>query len=170
VEYKLDEATVVLNARAIIQDHVLPLHGQASSVAGLSHSPLLYYIVAPLLAIQPDPRAAVLGIALVNAVAIGLSYVVVGRAFVARIALISAVLFASGSWAIIFSRKIWSIDLLAPLSVIALWGLLRAIDSKTRTPGLGRTWVALAAMVALNYSSWPLIPLAALVQVTVPRT
>ncbi len=170
VEYKLDEASVVLNARAIVQDHILPLHGQASSVAGLFHSPLLYYIVAPLLAIQPDPRAAVLGIGLVNALAVGLSYVVVERAFNARIALISALLFASGSWAIIFSRKIWSIDLLAPLSVVALWGLLRAIDSRTRSPGLGRTWVALAAMAGLNYSSWPLIALATLVQLTVPRT
>ncbi len=170
VEYKLDEATVVLNARAIIQDHVLPLHGPASSVPGLAHSPLLYYIVAPLLALQPDPRVAVLGIALVNALAVGLAYVVVARAFGNRIALISSLLFASGSWAIIFSRKIWSIDLLAPLSVVALWGLLRAIDTKTRTPGLGRTWVALAAMVALNYSSWPLIPLAALLQLTIPRS
>src|SRR5579884_1374080 len=170
VEYKLDEATVVLNARAIIQDHVLPLHGPASSVPGLAHSPLLYYLVAPLLALRPDPRVAVLGIALANALAVGLTYVIVARALGKRIALISSLLFASGSWAIIFSRKIWSIDLLAPLSVVALWGLLRAIDPTARTPGLGRTWVALAAMVALNYSAWPLIPLAALIQLTVPRS
>ena len=169
-EFKLDEATVVLNARAIVQDHVFPLHGQASSVPGLYHSPILFYLVAPFLAIQSDPRAAIVGIGLINALSVGLTYVVVARSFNRRVALASTLLFASGSWALIFSRKIWSIDLLAPCAVIALWGLLRAIDPTNRTPGLGRSWVALAVMVALNYSSWPLVVVVGLVQVCLPRT
>ncbi len=169
-EYKLDEATVVLNARAIVQDHILPLHGQASSVPGLYHSPILFYLVAPFLAFQSDPRAAVVGIGLINALSVGLAYVVVARSFGRRVALAAALLFASGSWALIFSRKIWSIDLLAPCAVIALWGILRAIDPTTRTPGLGRSWIALAVMVALNYSSWPLVVVVGLAQACLPRT
>ncbi|MGH2461873.1 MAG: hypothetical protein ACRDIY_23705 [Chloroflexota bacterium] len=169
-EYKLDEATVVLNARGILQDHVFPLHGQASSVPGLYHSPILYYLVAPFLALQADPRAAILGIGLLNALAVGLSYVVVARSFNRRIALTSTLLFASGSWALIFSRKIWSIDFLAPCAVVALWGILRAADSRTRAAGLGRSWLALAIMVALNYSSWPLAAVVGLAQACLPRS
>lgn len=170
VEYKFDEAMVVLNARAIVQDHLLPRHGQASSVPGLWHSPLLYYLVAPFLAVSPDPRLIVIGIGLANALAVGLAAVVFGRAFRPRVGLLTALLFASGSWAIVFSRKIWSIDLLPPLSVVALWGLLRAVDPRTKTPGLGRAWLALAVMAALNDSAWPLAVVVVLVHLLAPAT
>lgn len=169
-EYKLDESTAVLNALSILHQHVLPTQGQGSSLAGAAQGPLFYYIVAAVLAVGQDPRAVVLAFGLANALAIGLSYSVISRAFNARVGLLAAILFAGSSWSIVFSRKIWPNDLLAPLAVVALWGLLRALDSRTRTPGLGLSWLAVAAMGSLNLSAWPVALLPALVQVVVPRT
>ena len=169
-EYKLDESTAVLAALNAIRQHVIPLHGQGSSVPGAAQGPLLYDLVAVVLLIRPDPRSVVATIGLLNALAVGLAYLVLRRSFGERIALIAATLFASGSWAIVFSRKIWPNDLLAPFAVIALWGLLRAIDSQVTVPGLGRTWVAVAGLVSLNFGAWPAVLGPALAQVLLPRT
>lgn len=169
-EYKLDESLAVLNAITILHQHALLTQGQGSSLSGAAQSPLFYYFVAAVLAIGQDPRAVVLAIGLANALAVGFSYVVVARAFNARVALLTAVLFAGSSWSIVFSRKIWPNDLLAPLAVVALWGLLRALDSTTARPGLGWSWLAVALMGSLNLSAWPLVLEPALVQIVVPRT
>ena len=167
-EYKLDEATAVLNGLAILQHHTLPVQGQDSSLSGAAQGPLFYYLVAFFLAIRNDPRVVVLAIGLANALAVGLAYLVVSRAFNRRIALIASLLYAGSSWSIVFSRKIWPNDLLAPLAVVALWGVLRAIDPSTKSPGLGRAWLAAAAMGSLNLSGWPVALVVALVQVIVP--
>ena len=169
-EYKLDESTAVLNGVTILHQHVLLTQGQGSSLSGAAQGPLFYYFVAAVLAIGQDPRAVVLAIGLANALAVGFSYVVVARAFNARVALLAAMLFAGSSWSIVFSRKIWPNDLLAPLAVVGLWGVLRALDPATRRPGLGWSWLAVAVMGSLNLSAWPLALIPALVQIAVPRT
>src|SRR5579883_654432 len=169
-EYKLDESTAVLAAFTAIQQHTIPLHGQGSSVPGASQGPLLYDLLVLVLAIRPDPRVAVVTIGLLNALAVGLAYRALRRPFGERVAFFAAVLFAGGSWAIVFSRKIWPNDLLAPLSVVALWGLLRAIDPKTVVPSLGRAWVAVAGLVSLNFGAWSAVLAPTLVQMLVPRT
>ncbi|MGH2461533.1 MAG: ArnT family glycosyltransferase, partial [Chloroflexota bacterium] len=169
-EYKLDESLAVLHAVTILHQHVLLTQGQGSSLSGAAQGPLFYYFVAAVLAIGQDPRAVVLAIGLANALAVGFSYVIVLRAFNVRVALLTAVFFAGSSWSIVFSRKIWPNDLLTPLAVVALWGLLRALDAKTVRPGLGWSWLAVAVMGSLNLSAWPLALVPALVQVVVPRT
>ena len=169
-EYKLDESTAVLNALAILQHHALPLQGQGSSLGGAAQGPLFYDVVALVLAVGHDPRAVDLTIGLVNSLAVGLSYVVIRRAFGTRVGLIAAILFAGSSWSIVFSRKIWPNDLLAPLAVVALWGLLSAVDPAAKRAGLGRSWLAVALMGSLNLSAWPLVLVPALAQVVVPRT
>jgi hypothetical protein len=169
-EFKLDESTAVLGALDAIHRHAIPLQGQGSSVPGAAQGPLLYDLVAAVLAVAPDPRFVVMTIGLLNAASVGLTYLMCSPRFGPRVALYASILFAAGAWPIVFSRKIWPNDLLAPAAVVALWGLLRALDPDTRVPGLGRTWLAVAALVSLNFGAWPeaVIPAAALV--VVPRT
>jgi|GEM_PF-6637036 len=169
-EYKLDESIAVLNGFAILHGRGLPLGGEGSSLPGASQGPLFYYIVAFLLALGHDPRAVVAAIGAANAVAVGWTFLVIDRAFSRRIALVSSLLFAGSSWDIVYSRKIWPNDLLAPLAVVALGGLFRALDSRTHRPGLGRSWVAVALMGSLNLSAWPLVFVPTLVQTAIPRT
>ncbi|MBX6770598.1 MAG: glycosyltransferase family 39 protein [Chloroflexi bacterium] len=168
-EYKLDEALAVLNGLAILRGLSLPLVGQGSSLAGAAQAPLFYYLVAVLLWIGGDPQRVVQAIGLANAVGAGLSYLAFRRAVGDRPALVAALLLAGGSWAIVFSRKIWPNDLLAPLAVIALWGLLRAVAPGSQT-GLGWSWLAVGLMGALNLSAWPELIVPALVQLAVPTT
>jgi hypothetical protein len=169
-EYKLDESTAVLSALDALHHHALPIQGQGSSVAGAAQGPLLYDLVAVILAVQPNPRLVVVVIGLINALAVGLTYVACCDRFGRRVAMLSAILFATAPWAIVFSRKIWPNDLLAPAAVVALWGLLRATNPKTAVPGLGRTWVALAALVSLNFGAWPEAMVPALATIVLPRT
>ncbi len=169
-EYKLDESLAVLNAGTILHQHVLLTQGQGSSLTGAAQGPLFYYFVAAFLAIGHDPRAVDLAIGLANALAVGFAYVVVARSFNVRVAIVSALLFAGSSWSIVFSRKIWPNDLLAPLAVVALWGILRVLDPASGKVGLGWSWLAVAAMGSLNLSAWPLVLIPALVQVAVPST
>jgi hypothetical protein len=169
-EYKLDESTAVLTALDALHRHVVPLQGQGSSVAGAAQGPLLYDLVAVVLAIQADPRLVVATIGLINALAVGLTYVACCARFGRRAAFMTAVLFALGPWAVVFSRKIWPNDLLAPAAAVALWGLLRAMDPKTKVPGIGRSWVALAVLVSLNFGAWPEAIVPAFATIALPRT
>src|SRR5258708_28141403 len=169
-EFKLDESTAVLSALDAIHRHILPLQGQGSSVAGAAVGQLLDDLVAVVLAVWPDPRVVVATIGLLNAIGVGLTYVICLPRFGRRTALFAAILFAAGAWPIVFSRKIWPNDLLGPAAVVGLWGLLRAVDPKTKVPGLGRSWIAVAALISLNFGAWPevVVPLAA--TIALPRT
>jgi hypothetical protein len=169
-EFKLDESVAILSALDAIHQHVIPLQGQSSSVAEAAQGPLLYDLAAAVLAVTPDPRFVVATIGLLNALSVGLTFVMCAPRFGRRIALFASVLYAAGAWPIVFSRKIWPNDLLGPAAVIALWGLLRALDPKTRIPGLGRTWVALAALVSLNFGAWPEAVVPAIAMIALPRT
>src|SRR5258708_39460296 len=105
-EFKLDESTAVLSALDAVHRHIVPLQGQSSSVGGAAQGPLLYDLVAAVLAVWPDPRVVVATIGLLNAMGVGLTYIICLPRFGRRTALFASVLFAAGAWPIVFSRKI----------------------------------------------------------------
>jgi len=157
MEFKSDER--MLHSLALKQARgQWQLYGLVSST-GLRNPPMAVYLFAIPALISSDPVALAVLPALLNTLAIALTYYL-GRQFLSRGgALAAALLFAVAPWAVIESRKIWAQDLLPFFTILffifAFWWLRE-----------GRWRHALAMAVTLSvlnqihYSSmalWPVV-------------
>ncbi|RME13286.1 MAG: hypothetical protein D6802_01980, partial [Ardenticatenia bacterium] len=107
VEFKYDEANVVRRALAIAYEGERPAVGAISSV-GTFHPPLHLYLAALPLRLWADPVALVLFLGFLGGVAVWMCYLL-GRTYLGReVGLIAAYLFAVNSWAVYYTRKIWT--------------------------------------------------------------
>jgi len=105
-------------------------------------------VLALPLAIDRDPIAAASFIAVTNVVAVWLCYVAGRRYFSRYVGLTSAALFALSPWAIVYSRKIWSPELLPICTcsfLIALHAFL--VDKRPRAV----LWLILLVGVAVQF-------------------
>ena len=150
IEFKLDEARHLGNGLAIIENTRLPLVGSHSSL-GLYKPPLMSYLLALPLLIGRDPRLASAFIALLNILGVAGLYLLAKRYYSQRIATLAALLLAVNPWAIVYSRKVFTADVLLPFGVLLLYGLhLALID---RDPwGWVLSPVALAIMLNITFS------------------
>src|ERR671927_641849 len=85
----------------------LPLVGIGTSIPGLENGPLMIYLVALPLALARDAALASGFVGLMNVLALVVSARVAERAFGRMAALFAAAAYAFGSWAVLFSRKLW---------------------------------------------------------------
>jgi hypothetical protein len=132
MEYKYDEKTAFELAGQFLRLEKLPLVGLDSSV-GIPNPPGFVLIIAGLRVLLGGPLAVGAAIAAVNAGAIvWLGWFLAPRVggFVSWGA---ALMMATGPWAVIFSRKIWAQDLLAPFGCVLVAGLILAVQE--RKPG-----------------------------------
>jgi len=130
VEYKADEANLSRLALDLAHGRSFPLLGITSSV-GLPNAPVNVYILAIPYLLRDDPLLATQFVALLNVVAVGLTYWLVCRYCGVGAALGAALIFAASPWSIIFSRKIWAQNML-PVFVMmtASTGILGFIEKK----------------------------------------
>ena len=155
IEFKADEARHLANALEIIRSFRLPLVGTASSV-GISKPPMMTYLMALPVLLGRDPRYASGFIAVLNIAGVAGFYLLARRYYGWRVAALSATLFAANPWAVLFSRKVFTADMLAPFAVLMLYGLcLGAIDRKP--VGWTIALVALGIMLNITFSPWPLL-------------
>lgn len=151
MEYNYDEKTAYAMAGRFLRLEELPLVGLGSSV-GIPNPPGFVVIVAALRGLTHNPLCVGAAIALANAAAIfWLTWFLVPRLglFIAGAA---GMLMATTPWAVIFSRKIWAQDLLAPFGTALLIGLVCAVEERRH-----RSWIlagsAAFALMQLHLSA-----------------
>lgn len=154
IEFKLDEVLHLERALRLSRGYELLLTGTQASV-GITKPPLFIYLLALPTLLSTDPRFASGFIALLNVAAVAGFYLLVRRYYGWRAAAIAGALYAANPWAVLYARKIFTADLLAPFAVLMLWGLLRWLVDH-RPGGLALAIGALGALLAITYSPWPL--------------
>lgn len=106
-----DGAELALGAVRMAAGEMFTQVGLVSSL-GVHQPPLVTYLLTPFFAINPSPWFVSVCISLLNLGAVGLCYWTGRKYFNPRVAMMSAVLFATAPWAIIRGRSIWPQDLL----------------------------------------------------------
>lgn len=119
IEFKADEAINLFLASRPLFGQSLPPGGTVSSI-GLLNPPLFNYLLFPLTLISLDPRMISFFIGLLNSLAIGFFFLLVQRYYRTNTALIASLFWAFSPWAILFSRKIWTQNLILPFLILLL--------------------------------------------------
>ena len=166
-EFKQDEAHLYSLALDVAEFRAFPLRGISSSV-GLPNSPISVYLFALPLFVWKSPLSATLFAGALSTASVALGYWLARRYWGARVAVMSAVLYAAAPWAVIYSRKIWAQDLLPlfTLGCVAA-GLLGFVE--------GRRWwqaahlLLLALVAQIHLSGLALAPLTLLLLVLFRR-
>jgi hypothetical protein len=127
-EFKRDEVEALNLSIRFIADHPWsssaswPTHGMLSS-NGVPNAPLFTWIVAAVWAPTRDPSTVTGVIALANALSLYPLWLWARRHMDERRALLALAVCAVSPFAVIFSRKIWTCDLLPPALLTLLWGV-----------------------------------------------
>jgi len=131
-EFKSDEARDAFVARNFVENGTIPLVGAPTSVGG-NAGPFYYFILSLPFLISANPIVSSAFVALLNVLAVSLTFIFAKDFFNERIALIASALAAVSPFAIIYSRKIWNPDLLFPFSTILLYSIYSfAINKKPK--------------------------------------
>ena len=154
IDVRFDEASALQSALAIARGQFVAVAPYSGSVA--NHPPVYLYVMA-LPYLFTRNLLVVAGFrALLDVLAIGLTYGLCVRYFNRRVALVCALFYTLSPWAIQLARKTW----LAPLpvwGVLLLWGLLEV--TQRHNP---RAWVltglALALAIGTHLSAIYLLP------------
>lgn len=107
-----------------------------TSSSGAANPPLYVYIVAFVVWIHNGLIFATQSTALLSVIAVALTYVIVLPRFGGTVALVTAALFATAPWAVLYGRHLWQQDYLPIVTVALLWSLFVVLERD-------RTWVAL---------------------------
>jgi hypothetical protein len=158
-EFKLDEARLAALALGLARDGRLSLWGIDSSI-GIPNFPLTAWLAAIPFAISSDPLVATGFVAGLNTLA-ALGVYLLGRAWYGEAAgLVAGLLYASAPWAVLFSRKLWPPEFLAPLAVAFIFAADRgfaAASVRAQAAWLFLTGLLLAAMVQIQYAALSLL-------------
>jgi 4-amino-4-deoxy-L-arabinose transferase-like glycosyltransferase len=155
VEFKLDEVKHCQRALDLLQGH-LPAVGSISSL-GMAKPPLMTYLMAIPLAVSKDPILATGFVALLNVGAVLGCFWVTREHFGDKAGLVSSLLFAISPWAVIYSRKIFTADLMPPFAVLLLEAVLAALV-KSKQNRLVLAFVWLACLIQISPSALSLVP------------
>lgn len=158
MEWNYDERQAVQMAGELLSgDYHRLLVGMGSSI-GIPNPPGFIVIISSLKLILSDPLRIAMSIATINALAIILfawymrdkigEFETWGASF----------LFASAPWAVIFSRKIWAQDLLAPFTVLLIIGFVEVLVKKRSAFWL-LVIFSMFMLMQIHFSSIFLLPL-----------
>jgi hypothetical protein len=126
VQFKDDQAALLRMAEDMVRLGRVPLAGMTSSI-GLPLAPSFEYLLAPIVAVSRDPRAATAAIAVANAAGVAGTLALGWRWFSPLAGLVAGLVYATNPWAVFYARKVWSNDVLAPTAVVLMFCLDNAI-------------------------------------------
>lgn len=129
IEFKGDEAyAAYLINNFFLNPHIMPY--SAFSSTGLHNMPLSLYTLIFISIPSRDPQFISFAIAFINVSLIPLFYIYTRRIYGNIVAIFSSVFLAFSPWGILFSRKIWSPDLMLLLLIPAFYFLSQVIVNK----------------------------------------
>ena len=126
IVFRDDQGTLMRLAEDIARLGNLPLAGMTSSI-GIPLPPTFEYFLAPIVAVNRDPRVATGVIAVANAAAVAGTLVLGWRWFSPLAGLVAGLAYATNPWAVFYARKIWSNDVLPPMAVLLMFCLDSAV-------------------------------------------
>ena len=149
MEFKADEQEALklslafLDDRPWSSDRPFPSHGMPTSNT-VALPPLYTWLVAALWPVARDPIGVATLIALINTLSLYPLWRWARRRTDEHRALLILAIAAVSPFTVIFSRKIWNLDLLQPCMVVLLWGVEGLRSGK---PWQGITLLVLAALL-----------------------
>ncbi|MFN2237731.1 MAG: ArnT family glycosyltransferase [Anaerolineales bacterium] len=126
MEFKEDEAFNLMKARELSELKSFPTRSGVSST-GIPEPPVFMYLLSVPIVISDDAVFVTGWIALFNVIGVFLCYLLVRRHISASTALITASFFAISPWQVLFSRKIWTQNLVPPFILLFLLLLFEAV-------------------------------------------
>ncbi len=131
MEFKGDEAFNSIKASNLAGGKEFPLTASIGTT-GIHEPPIFIYLLAIQYLISKNPVMAAAFIAILNVFAIFLLYSFIKKFYNRTAAIIASALYAVNPWQILFSRKIWSQDLLPLFAIIFIYFLYNAIYDKNK--------------------------------------
>ncbi len=160
VEFLWDQAEISKWALRMARQGEIAWVGPPSSTGIYSFLGTVWLMAIPY-ALSPSPIIATGFVALLNVVAVLGCYLLARRWFGRWAALVATLLFTVAPWAVIYSRKIWQVELLIPFTLLyaatGWWAFVK-----------GKGWavpahaLALAWLIQIHLSALALVPLTGL--------
>lgn len=136
-EFDADQALLASLPRMAVAHSLIPGTGAFASI-GLANPPGYVYLFLPLAAVTANPLADALFTALLNVLAVLLTYLFVRRYYGRLAGALSAFLFAAAYQSVLYSRFLWQPNLLPLFTLLFVMALFRGVVE--RRPG----WLAAA--------------------------
>ncbi len=130
-EFDVDQATVFRMARDAVTHGLLPATANIASIR-INNPPGVIYLLMLPAAISANPLGGVVLVALLNIVAVLLTYLFTRRYFGRVAATLAAAFYATASMPLHFSRFIWQQNMIAPFVVFLLWCLFRGVVDRRK--------------------------------------
>lgn len=132
IEFKSDESAIAHEFFTLAKNNDLRFIGNTHGIYNIVIYDQLWWL---LFKFFKDPRIiTILSVGLLNTLGIVLTFLFGLKFFDKKIAFISSSLFGFSSWAILYSRKLWGVNLLQFLSVLAIF--LLALSLQKNKPKL----------------------------------
>jgi Dolichyl-phosphate-mannose-protein mannosyltransferase len=123
-QFLKDQVDLMMLTRPAIIHGVLPITSTYSSI-GTYHPPMAVYFLLPIYAFTTNPLPGVISIALVNILAVALTYIFALRYFGRLAASAAALLFATSNVLINYSRFLWQPNYIAFVTLLMVMALYR---------------------------------------------
>lgn len=156
MEWKGDEQTAVALARGFLDRPELLPHGLQSSLA-VYQPPLFIYVVALFWWLTPSPLGVNAWITALNCAGLVLAAAYFWRRLGGSLGLTALLFFAVSPWAVIYSKKIWSQDLVLPFLIPAFMLFDRVLE-RPRSRALAPFLVLFTLASQMHLSVWLLAP------------
>ncbi len=154
LEFKQDEAVAANQALEFVRGGKLPTAGLMSSV-GVSNPPLFIWLLIPMFFLTSN-IAVVCGMISVLGLAAVVATWWIGRRYYGSVSgLVAAALFASGPWAVVYSRKIWAQDFVPVLATGTMWAAHSLILGKN-PKAIFWLWCLPLCVIQIHYSGFAL--------------
>lgn len=122
------------------------LIGPGTSVGGMYLGPLYYYFMAPFLFLAGySPIGPAVGVALLGVATIFLVFVVGRDWFSEKVGLFAALLYAISPTVIIYSRSSWNPNIMPFFSLLSIYSIWKAYESREASREVGR-WLIICAI------------------------
>jgi hypothetical protein len=131
IEFKGDEAINLFLAAKPVFGYGFA-NGATGSSLGILNPPLINYLLFPFVSISQNPQVISFFIGVINAIAIGIFFILVKKYYNLICAFISSLLFAISPWSILYSRKIWAQDFIIPLFIPFFFSLHKIMIDKKK--------------------------------------
>lgn len=148
IEFKGDEASTVYDMQQFFDHPYLFQVGTRQSV-GFFSPPLYNYLIAIISIPSRHPQSISFIIAILNTFSVAIFYLITRRYYPESIARLSSLLLALSPIAVLFSRKIWSTDVILPL-VLPYFYFIHEVILKKNTKACFGLFLTFSLLIQLH--------------------